>query len=251
MDFTLTSYADLITSLMGSGYQISGYAESTVATRHLVLRHDVDFDLEAALQMADVEAQNGWRGHYFVLLRSEFYNPLSKPSRAALNRLLQLGHEVGLHFDAALYEGDEKTLIDAAQQECGMLEDLTGRRVEVYSLHRPATFLLDRELIVPDRINAYGARHFRDIGYCSDSRGAWYHGHPLEHEAVAQGRALQLLTHPIWWVRDDLVGAQAKLEGFLARHQDIVDRSLAANCTVYLRQRLDPPNQAESRKPME
>jgi hypothetical protein len=127
-------------------------------------------------------------------------------------------------------------LIAAAERECRMLEDLIGCQIEVFSLHRPAPKLLDRDLMVPGRINAYGSRHFRDIGYCSDSRGAWYHGHPLEHEAVAAGRALQLLSHPIWWVRDELIGAQAKLEGFLARQQEIVDRNLAANCTVYSRQ---------------
>ncbi len=233
MDFTLTAYSELIGSLVRRGYRISGYAETEAAAPHLVLRHDIDFDLEAALRMAEAESQNGWRGHYFVLLRSVFYNPLSNFARHTLIRLVELGHDVGLHFDAALHLGDAAALSAAAEHECRLLEDLTGHPVEVFSLHRPALALLEQDLEVPGRINAYGSRHFRDIGYCSDSRGAWYHDRPLEHAAVAQQRALQLLTHPIWWCHDDLVGAQAKLEGFLARHQAIVDADLATNCSVY------------------
>ena len=233
MTFTLNSYAELIASLVSRGYRVSGYTETEPAAPHLVLRHDVDFDLDAALEMAEVERQHGWRGHYFVLLRSVFYNPLSNPVRHSLIRLIELGHDVGLHLDASLHDGDPAALAGAAEQECQLLEDLTGHAVEVFSLHRPAPALLERDLEVPGRINAYGSRHFHDIGYCSDSRGAWYHGHPLGHSAVAQNRALQLLTHPIWWSNDDLVGAQAKLEGFLARRQAVIDASLAANCTVY------------------
>ncbi len=235
MDFTLKAYSELIGSLLRRGYQVSDYSSTEAASAHLVLRHDVDFDLDSAVSLAQAESQEGWRAFYFVLLRSEFYNLFSNHARAALDRLLELGHDVGVHFDAALHDGDAAALVAAAQHECRILEGLTGRPVEVFSLHRPAAALLDRDLEVPGRINAYGSRHFRDIGYCSDSRGAWYHGHPLEHAAVAEGRALQLLTHPIWWVHDDLVGAQAKLEGFLARRQIIIDGQLGANCTIYSR----------------
>ncbi len=235
MDFTPKAYSDLVGSLVGRGYRVSGYAETVAAAPHLVLRHDVDFDLEEALGMAEVEHREGWRGIYFVLLRSEFYNPFSPHARAALTRLGELGHGIGLHFDAALYNPDPSELAAAAERECRILEDLSAHPVAVFSLHRPAAQLLDRDLEVPGRVNAYGARYFRDIGYCSDSRGAWHHGHPLDHPAVAQGRALQLLTHPIWWSHDDLAGAQAKLEGFLARRRSLIDASLAANCTAYKR----------------
>ena len=76
MDFTLPAYGRMIEKLVANGYRISGYAEVQAEAQHLILRHDVDFDLDQALRMAEFEARNGWRAHYFVLLRSAFYNPL-------------------------------------------------------------------------------------------------------------------------------------------------------------------------------
>ena len=48
--------------------------------------------------------------------------------------------------------------------------------------------------------HTYEPKFVKDIGYCSDSRGGWHHGHPLSHSSVKEGKALQLLTHPIWWI---------------------------------------------------
>ena len=54
-----------------------------------------------------------------------------------------------------------------------------------------------------DRRNTYESKFFKEIGYCSDSRGGWHHGSPLDHAALGEGRALQLLTHAIWWTGED------------------------------------------------
>ena len=219
--------------LVGRGFRICDYAAVEALAPCLVLRHDVDFDLDAALAMAEVEHREGWRGIYFVLLRSEFYNPFSPHARAALTRLGELGHGIGLHFDAALYNPDPSELAAAAERECRILEDLSAHPVAVFSLHRPAAQLLDRDLEVPGRVNAYGARYFRDIGYCSDSRGAWHHGHPLDHPTIGQGRALQLLTHPIWWTAPEVAAAGDKVARALDRRAVLLDRQAAENCTAY------------------
>jgi len=69
------------------------------------------------------------------------------------------------------------------------------------------------------------------MGYCSDSRGAWHHGHPLDHPAVAEGRALQLLTHPIWWTTGAGRDPAATLERFLGQLGDEVRRELGRQVT--------------------
>src|SRR5262245_23044590 len=67
--------------------------------RYFILRHDVDFCLQTALEMAQLEAQLGVRATYFILLSSPSYNVFSAPENSIPARLVELGHEVALHYD--------------------------------------------------------------------------------------------------------------------------------------------------------
>ncbi|MHB1218279.1 MAG: polysaccharide deacetylase family protein [Alphaproteobacteria bacterium] len=230
-EFSIAGYAALVRALIARGYMARGFAEAEPTARHLVLRHDIDMSIEAAVPIAEAEAALGVAATYFVLMRSELYNPFAPSGAAALVRIASLGHEIGLHFDAALYP--EAALEDAAARECAMLETFMERRVRIISFHRPHPSLLGRAGMLAGRRHAYEPRFFRDMGYRSDSRGGWRHGHPLAHEAVAEGRALQLLTHPIWW-QDPPAAPIERLDALLDTRLDALDRALAAHCDVHV-----------------
>lgn len=231
-DFSLAAYGRLLEALGARGYRSVRYAEGDPAARHLILRHDVDMDLAAAVDLAEFERGSGQRATYFVLVRSELYNPASRAGTEAVRRLIAHGHEVGLHFDAALYDDDLELLTEGAERERRVLETISGRPVEMLSLHRPNPALLGNGFAPPGLINAYAPRFFEEFGYVSDSRGGWHHGHPLDHPAVAEGRGLHLLTHPIWWTGGGET-AQNKLENFLARRYQVLESELAAHCSAY------------------
>ena len=77
-NFSLEHYFDVLMRLnkdhvIGS---VGDYDELRKSKKFLILRHDVDFSLDYALQMAQKEAQNKIRSTYFILLHSPFYNPL-------------------------------------------------------------------------------------------------------------------------------------------------------------------------------
>lgn len=224
--FTPAGYSALIESLRTRGYEERDFFSVRADARHLILRHDIDVSLEAAVALAELEAGFGARATYFVLLRCELYNPFAAAGRAALRRLATLGHEVGLHFDAALVDGGFDALDKAAAEECTMLEGLIGSPVRIISFHRPVPVLLGLARSLAGRAHAYEPRFFKAIGYCSDSRGAFHHGDPLAHEAVAAGRALQLLTHPIWWMAEGGIDATDRLERFVA------GRAAAMRCAL-------------------
>ena len=150
---------------------------------------------------------------------------------AAMQRLSSLGHRIGLHFDAAAHAVG--AIDRAVEGECAVLESLTGRPVTMVSFHRPAPELLGHAAPLGGRAHAYQPRFFSDMGYCSDSRGRWGHGHPLEHPAVAEGRALQLLTHPIWWTREVGEGVVPRLDRFVGERTEVLRTELAANCEPY------------------
>ena len=232
-DFTLEGYRGLLEALLSRGYRLCGFHSADPSECHLILRHDIDMALEPAVAMAEVERDMGAHATYFVLLRSELYNPFTPDALNSLGLLAQMGHEIGLHLDAGLYGSDHRALDAAAARECGILEAMTGRAVRSISFHRPAAHLLGEDRPLAGRLHAYQARFFNEMGYCTDSRGEWRHGHPLAHPAVQDGRALQLLTHPIWWA-DPQCAPHQKLQAFLDRRVKALDSALTDNCAVHM-----------------
>ena len=220
-------------------YACVGYAQALSDERHLIVRHDVDMCLESAVRIAEVENQLEICSHYFVLVGSEFYNLWSPSSQKAMERILTFGHKIGLHFDAARYDNDFDIQNDNAAKECDTLEAITGQAIEIISFHRPSPSVLGSPDPIAGRAHTYQPKYFSAMGYCSDSRGQWHYGHPLEHEAVKNHTALQLLTHPIWWSLAGKTPAE-KLKVFLNQRDAVIKRELAENCTVY---RNEPSNE--------
>lgn len=231
-DFTEAGYRALLQALAMRGYETRGYDAANPARRHLILRHDLDMSLQAAEPIAEVERDLDIAAHYFVLLRTEMYNPFSTAAQATIAHIRACGHEIGLHLDASLYDNDLKALDRAADWECRALEDVTGAEVRFISLHRPARVLLGLAKRLAGRRHAYEPRFFEEMGYCSDSRGNWHYGHPLDHEAVKAGRALQLLTHPIWWPPRP-APVQRRLNSFVSERNALLRSELGRNCESY------------------
>ena len=228
-DFSLDAYRRLLAELTGRGYRIVGFDAVDGPSRHLVLRHDVDVSLALAVELAEVEHALGYAAHYFVLVTSEQYNPATQAGRLALARIDALGHRIGLHFDAALecVEGLEAR----AAAEARYLSALTGAPVSMLSFHRPAAAWLNNPARLAGLPHTYQPKYFSDIGYCSDSRGGWWRGAPLDHDAVKTGTALQLLTHPAWWV-DSGRSPTERLADHLERRREELMRDLKANVAV-------------------
>ncbi len=230
--FSLDGYRALLTGLFERGYAVRDFFEFEPRSPHLLLRHDIEMSIAAALEIAAAERDLGVAATYFVLLRSELYSPFSESGRAELLELVAMGHEVGLHFDAALYSDETAALDQAAAWECDLLERLIEWPVRMVSLHRPAQSLLNTQKPLGGRPHTYQRRFFSEIGYCSDSRGDWHHGHPLDHAAIANKRALQLLTHPIWW-SGAAADPKERLDRYARGSQIALRRALAQNCDIY------------------
>lgn len=228
--FSLEAYAALVQAILAQGYHLQGFDTAVADQRHLLLRHDVDVCPKRALRMAEHEAARGWKATYFVLVRSALYALFEDSNLAAVQRIRDLGHTVGLHLDASLYAPD--ALEAAAARECETLERWLGAPVSIISFHRPAKALLGNAQALAGRDHAYMPRFFNAMGYCSDSRGGWYHGQPLAHPALMQGRALQLLTHPIWWDADETATAREKIDALVEEHNAAYAAAIAEQITL-------------------
>ena len=63
----------------------------------IYLRLDVDYSLEWARRVAQINAEEEVCGTFFILLNSNIYNPLSFGERKRIFDILNCGQEIGLH----------------------------------------------------------------------------------------------------------------------------------------------------------
>jgi hypothetical protein len=185
--------------------------------------------------MAEVEYEEGIRSTYFFLLRTNHYNLVSREGTSEVQRIIELGHNLGLHFDCAAYAVDttEDDLCAACGKEADLLGSWFGRPVEVVSFHRPSSLVLTgNPALSAPRPHTYMACFMKEMNYCSDSRGEWRHGAPQSQAAFMERKPMQILIHPVWWSANGR-GAKETLSGWLDRQIDSLEDSMAANCTIY------------------
>jgi peptidoglycan/xylan/chitin deacetylase (PgdA/CDA1 family) len=220
MSFTFSSYRKLISLIYDNGYIISDYHSYKNFDNPCILRHDIDMSLEKALEFAlfEVEVLKAFgsaHSTYFVLLSSDFYNAFSKASQAALRQIASMGHEVGLHFDEVKYDisGNTQQLIECVEKEIELLSGILGTQVTTVSMHRPSKFTLDGDIRFPGAQNSYSKEFMNDFKYMSDSRMHWRE----DVFSVVQSRQhekLHILTHPIWYGKNEETTREKLLEFF-------------------------------------
>ena len=105
--FDLEHYSELLAAAKTGGYQFA-FFDREPAPGDLLLRHDVDLSLDAALTLAGLEAEAGVQATYFLMTESVFYNLASPEGENALGRLRELGHRVGLHAVYPRLELDDR-----------------------------------------------------------------------------------------------------------------------------------------------
>ncbi len=176
--FDLEHYRELLQAAQAGGYRFATFDE-TPAPGALFLRHDVDLSLDAALTMAEVEAELGATTTYLLMTESVFYNLASSEGEAAIARLRKLGQRVGLH---AVYP---RVVVD-------------DRFEAVVAWHNPSAEYMSAP--IEGAVNAYSDSHFSPATYRSDSNQHWRSGCPHEELRAGAFPWLQLLVHPEIWV---------------------------------------------------
>jgi hypothetical protein len=204
--FDLAHYRELLDAARAGGYRFA-FFDREPGPGDLLLRHDVDMSLPAALTVAELEADAGVRATYFLMRQSDFYNLDSRAGRAALARLRELGHRVGLHAIHPDAERDDR--FDPVLAWHTPDPDYMGEPVEgVVNVMQPGFF--DPE-------------HYR-----SDSNRHWRSGCP--HDGLASGSFewLQLLVHPEIWVYPGET-MREKMAAMLEAERELRWRQLAEN----------------------
>jgi hypothetical protein len=191
-DFSLAHYRELLRAAKAGGYRFAGF-DRAPEPGDLLLRHDVDLSLDAALATAEVEHEEAVAATYLLMTRSVFYNLSSGEGEHAQTRLRQLGHRVGHH---AVWPH----------------VDLDGRFDPVVAWHNPDPDYIQAE--IDGAVNVMRPPFFDEQHYRSDSNQRWRHGCPHEQLARHEFEWLQLLVHPEIWVYDG-ASMRDSMESFL------------------------------------
>jgi hypothetical protein len=176
--FDLAHYAEILEAAKTGGYRFAPFGDAP-ERGDIYLRHDVDLSLDAALQMAELEAEHDVQTTYLLMTESVFYNLASSEGAGAITRLRGLGHAVGLH---AMYPNAE----------------LDDRFDPIVSWHNPDPESMSKT--IPGAINVYAEPFFDRPSYRSDSNQHWRSGCPHEELRGGGFAWLQILVHPEIWV---------------------------------------------------
>ena len=184
-EFSLEHYREILRAAGEGGYRFAFFG-SPPSEGDLFLRHDVDLSLVAAVEMAELEAEEGVVSTYVLMTRSVFYNLASREGERAIARVRELGHQVGLH---AVHPHIE----------------LDARFDPVVAWHNPEPAFMSAP--IDDVVNVMEQTYFDPTTYRSDSNHRWRSGCP--HDGLRAGAFswLQLLVHPEIWVYPGLTMA--------------------------------------------
>jgi hypothetical protein len=204
--FDLDHYRELLDAARQGGYRFAFFDREPQAG-DLFLRHDVDMSLDAAVTLAELEAERGVAATYFLMTQSDFYNLDSRLGVAALGRLRELGHRIGLH---------------------GVYPDATldDRFEPVVAWHRPDPDYMC--LPLDGVVNVMQEPWFQPRHYRSDSNQHWRSGCP--HEGLARGDFdwLHVLVHPEIWVYPGSTMRET-MEAFLDADRDARRQTMLYN----------------------
>jgi len=210
---TISEYKQIIQSFRD--YKI--VSRITEPEGQLFIRHDVDFDLDLAVELAKIEYKMGVRAVYFVMVTSPYYNIFSE--EFGIFEILELGHDVLLHYD---HKFDWKLQLD-------IFTDFMGYCPDLISMHRPRnTDKLDANPIKIE--STYSDRYSKDAKYFSDANCLWRYGYPEPQVGL---RTVQLMTHPVWWMIEG-EGEAEKCANFIKYREGKLKKELHKSLRTYV-----------------
>jgi hypothetical protein len=203
-DFTTSAYEEMLKSALGYYTFVNFRNYSSQIGPSIINRHDLDFSIHRALDLARIENKLGISSTYFVNPHCEFYNPLERTIADILLEIQALGHELGLHFDSHYWGiSSQSELEKYLKIDYEILEKALDIKIFAFSFHNTTPFTMScKDNEYGGLLNAYAETIFDKFKYCSDSNGYWRFQRMPELVASREFENLQLLTHPEWWTNE-------------------------------------------------
>ena len=205
-NFKFQHYEETLKSALQKGYsffKFSDYDEGIKQSKVIFLRHDVDISLTNALVFAQIEHGLNIQATYFLRVHGN-YNLFNIKNHTIIKKILEMGHEIGLHFEGDFAKLVGENVLTSFQRTKKILEISINQKINGYSIHEPSRLGLMNELDLNElgiKYHAYQDKFIEDLKYISDSSARWREGCMcsfIEKEVPK----LCILTHPFWWFEE-------------------------------------------------
>lgn len=206
MHFNLDTYRRMLGVAL-EHWPFVTYREIETTNRFVVWRHDCDMSLNRALSIAEIDKAAGAKSTFFIYPRSEYYNVLEPSQKELLLEIASLGHEIGVHVDLSCHGeiNSDIELVRSIEKDARIVEDILQTEIGVFSFHNPdSSSDKFKEASYGRFINCYSQWIFDNTEYASDSNGYWRHRPIPELLEVQEIQRIQVLTHPEWWIEQDV-----------------------------------------------
>lgn len=199
-EYSREAYEAIVRAALAD-YRFGSFMDPRAVEPVIYLRHDVDYSLDVAVDLARINNALGVSATFFVLLRSEAYNVLSPASSRSVHQLNELGQHVGMHFTPVQPVADPRRLEDLVSSDYEVLSRNFPFMLPCFAWHNPTAELLNeqRELSIGGLLNVYSPKFMTGMSYFSDSN---FRNSAEDLLAAVKSRVprLQLLLHPLNWI---------------------------------------------------
>lgn len=200
-------YRIILEDIISTG-KYCDYSEVMAGKPFIVLRHDVDFSPERALEMHKIENSLNFKSSYFFQITNNIYNSFSKKNMDIIKEIYANGHYIGLHYHLN-GKKDLPEIIEDIKLQSRIMSEMLDITIERFSFHRPTRDVLRAYIEIDGLINTYNHLFFTfaecikedtrlDVKYTSDSMYKWVYGFPNK-EMLTSFPKIQLLVHPCSW----------------------------------------------------
>jgi len=194
--YSMDTFTDVLAALRKTRRPFVNFDDAS--PEGILLRLDVDFDLESAAQIAAVTARARINATFFVQMASPLYNPLTSDGRRAVAAILREGHRIGLHYH---HHGD---IFDVRrlEQEYDILRTIAPEASRVVAWHNPGENISELNRMAEETgfVSTYADAFSGGNRYISDSNCERSPKNIIEFVENAKVSVVQVLFHPILWV---------------------------------------------------
>lgn len=229
--FSYSEYKEIMNIIKRSGKQMT-FREAFTKDCFIIMRHDVEFSVERAYNLACLENENHFYAAYFFQISNNSYNLFSQKNINMVKKIHDMGHEIGLHFHLSGLQKEED-IVSAIKNEMMIINTQFDFKIDSFSFHRPNPTVLGYNIKIPGLINAYQDDFFSfvsdwrtsvpEIKYLSDARHRWNYNLLPDKETLNSNNKIQILTHPYSWTQDGYDNLNNFRTLFTEKKQEILD----------------------------
>ena len=207
--FSFDDYKKII-RIIKSTDRYMDYHKALTSDKFILMRHDVEYSVERAYELAKVESSMDFTSTFFFQWTNNSYNILSRKNKDLIKDMHERGHTIGLHF-ALNGMTDMEQIRKQIVKEIDILNSMFEFKIDTFSIHRPSKDVLRENIKLPSIINAYQDEFFTfvenvtentpvSVKYLSDANHIWRYGYPDEKN-ILENDKVQILTHPFAWCK--------------------------------------------------